>query len=353
MKNYIQELLYEHNSVIIPAFGGFTSGYKPASVDHVQGVIYPPSKDIKFNRYLTLNDGILVQHICDQKGWTREETEQAIRDWVAEMKANLDNREMLEFPRVGRLYLDFEGNFQFLQDSTNYNRDSFGLPSVGFYPVTRQRQVPKQEAPRPRQVSEAVVLNLTGRTSRSKVISGWFQRNVPYIVAASFLILAGTFFLIDRDSPTNQSGLAPFIKPVSEERINIKPQREEDATNIAAEDMIDRTQSDKPLAEENPMTERESTISAEDLDTEGATALPGQQEAVVIIGSFGNKKNVERLVKKVYSKGYEAFTVNDGRLTKVGVRFAYDNLREVENTRSRVAEDFAVKAWVLQPEMPK
>ena len=63
MKNYIQELLYEHNSVIIPSFGGFTAGYKPASIDHVQGVIFPPSKDLKFNRYLTINDGILVQHI--------------------------------------------------------------------------------------------------------------------------------------------------------------------------------------------------------------------------------------------------------------------------------------------------
>jgi nucleoid DNA-binding protein len=355
MKNYIQDLLFEHNSVIIPSFGGFTAGYKPASIDHVQGVIFPPSKDLKFNRYLTINDGVLVQYICETKGWTRQEAEQAIKDWVAEMKASLERREMLEFPSVGRLYLDYEGNFQFLQDNTNYNRTSFGLPTVGFYPVTRNRQTVVKEAPQPR--ASVAVLDLGGTPSRSKIISGWFQRNVPYLVAASVLILAGTFFIIESDKGTSQAGLGSFTKPVSESRVNTKPQREEtEIASLYPEDMIDDSgaaEKEEVSFDEPKKQAYEPIIEDDDIDTEGATTAPNQEEGIVIIGSFGSKKNIDKLVKNIYSKGYEPFTEKIGKLTRVGVRFAYANLSDVNNKRSDVASDFKVKAWVMQPEMPK
>lgn len=353
MKNYIQELLYEHNSVIIPSFGGFTAGYKPASIDHVQGVIFPPSKDLKFNRYLTINDGILVQHICKLKDCTRQEAEQSIKDWVAEMKTSLERREMLEFPSVGRLYLDYEGNFQFLQDNTNYNRTSFGLPTVGFYPVTRNRQATTQNAPQARE--STAILDLGGAPSRGRVISGWFQRNVPYIVAASFLLLAGTFFVIESDKGTSQAGLGPFIKPVSESRVNTKPQYEEtEIASLYPEDMIDDSAAEtEEVNIEEPKKQAYEPVLEDDIDTEGATSAPGQEEGIVIIGSFGSKKNVEKLVKKIYSKGYEPFTDKVGKLTRVGVRFAYANLSQVDVKRDDIASDFRVKAWVMQPEMPK
>lgn len=363
MKNYIQELLYEHNSVIIPAFGGFTAGYKPASIDHVQGVIFPPSKDLKFNHYLTINDGVLVQHLCNIKGWTRQEAEQGVKDWVAEMKASLERREMLEFPSVGRLYLDYEGNFQFLQDNTNYNRTSFGLPTVGFYPVTRSnRQAVATEAPQPREA--VAVLDLGGETpsSQSKIIAAWFQSNVRYIVAASFLILTGTFFILNSDKEnTSQAGIAPFVKKtVADSRMNIKPQREEtEIASLYPEDMIDDSGSDEIEKEEvvvnieEPKKQAYEPVIEDEIDTEGATAAPNQEEGIVIIGSFGNKENIERLIKSIYSEGYEPFTKKTGKLTRIGVRFGYDNLTEVNNKREDIANTFDVEAWVMQPDMPK
>lgn len=353
MKNYVQELLYKHNSVIIPSFGGFTASYKPASIDHVQGVIFPPSKDLKFNRYLTINDGVLVQHICESKGWTREEAEEGLKDWVTEIKSALERREMLDFPKVGRLYLDYEGNFRFLQDNTNYNRTSFGLPTVGFYPVTRNRQAPVEDARQPRPT--AAVLDLGGEPSRSKIISGWFQRNVPYIVAASFLILVGTFFMFDSDKTSGQTALNSLVKPISEERVNIKPQREDDTdiTTLYPEDMIDDSGDTEEELEEEPQKQEYEPVIEDDIDTEGATIAPAAEEGIVIIGSFGSKKNVDRLVKRIYSKGYEPVTERLGKLTRVGVRFGYENLSEVTQKQREVAKDFKVRAWVMQPEMPE
>lgn len=343
MKNYIKELLYTHNSVIIPAFGGFTATYKPASIDHVQGVIFPPSKDLKFNRYLTVNDGLLVQYICEQKGWTREEAEQAIKNWVANMKTSLERREMLEIPQVGRLYLDFEGNYRFLQDNTNYNRQSFGLPNVEFFPVTRTRNTATPQEAQAKSTATPI-LTLGNEQSKSKIISLWFQRNIPYIVAASFLVLAGTFFLIS--SQNDDQADTAFIKPVSEERINIKPSYQPGESTTIEETYIAET----PSEESEAVVTNDDYLDTppdEDIDTEGETVVPSQQEAIVVIGSFGNKKNIERLIKKIYAHGYEPFLKKEGSLTKVGVQFAYNTNADIEAKRKDVAKDFRVAAWVL------
>ena len=46
---------------------------------------------------------------------------------------------MVNIPGVGRLYKDFESNIQFIPDSTNFNKDSFGLPTIKFYPILRDK----------------------------------------------------------------------------------------------------------------------------------------------------------------------------------------------------------------------
>ena len=47
---YIQLLLPEHATVIIPGFGAFVSNYKPAEIDKESDEIKPPSKTVTFNQ---------------------------------------------------------------------------------------------------------------------------------------------------------------------------------------------------------------------------------------------------------------------------------------------------------------
>jgi len=54
---YIRELLFRHDCVIIPGFGAFIGNYFPSQVDRNDGLFYPPSRRITFNRHLTGNDG--------------------------------------------------------------------------------------------------------------------------------------------------------------------------------------------------------------------------------------------------------------------------------------------------------
>ena len=61
--HYISELLYYHDCVVIPEFGGFITTHKSSILDSNALKIYPPSKQISFNKKLQSNDGLLIQKI--------------------------------------------------------------------------------------------------------------------------------------------------------------------------------------------------------------------------------------------------------------------------------------------------
>ena len=61
--NHISELLYDHNCVIIPGFGGFITNYKSADFDHQNNVVLPARKVVAFNQSLVENDGLLIRVI--------------------------------------------------------------------------------------------------------------------------------------------------------------------------------------------------------------------------------------------------------------------------------------------------
>ena len=48
---YIKELLFENNSLVVPGFGALTLKYSPSTIEHVQGLLNPPTKSINFSRY--------------------------------------------------------------------------------------------------------------------------------------------------------------------------------------------------------------------------------------------------------------------------------------------------------------
>ena len=65
---YISELLFLHDCVIIPNFGGFVGNPKSAKLNKITGVLSPPSKQILFNANLKTNDGLLITHISKLLG---------------------------------------------------------------------------------------------------------------------------------------------------------------------------------------------------------------------------------------------------------------------------------------------
>jgi len=133
---FIRELLFGHDCVIVPGFGGFIGNYNPASIDKSTGTFYPPVKLISFNRNLNHNDGLLVGRISEASDINYGDARVLVEEFVGELRRKLDKGEKVVFDNIGSFVNNHEGNVQFEPDrNANYHLDSYGLESFQCLPL--------------------------------------------------------------------------------------------------------------------------------------------------------------------------------------------------------------------------
>jgi nucleoid DNA-binding protein len=133
---FIRELLFGHDCVIVPGFGGFIGNYTPARIDKKSGTFFPPVKQISFNRNLNHNDGLLVGRISGSSGLNYGDARNIVEEFVSEIRKKLEKGEKVVFDHIGSFINNQEGNIQFEPDSaSNYHLDSYGLESFQLMPL--------------------------------------------------------------------------------------------------------------------------------------------------------------------------------------------------------------------------
>ncbi|MFA5818653.1 MAG: SPOR domain-containing protein [Bacteroidales bacterium] len=133
---FIRELLFGHDCVIIPGFGGFIGNYTPAHIDKSTGTFYPPVKQISFNRNLNHNDGLLVGRISGSSNINYGDARNLVEEFVGELCRKLERGEKVVFDNIGSFVNNQEGNVQFEPDrNANYHLDSYGLESFQCLPL--------------------------------------------------------------------------------------------------------------------------------------------------------------------------------------------------------------------------
>jgi hypothetical protein len=133
---FIRELLFGHDCVIVPGFGGFIGNYTPARIDKNSGTFYPPVKQISFNRNLNHNDGLLVGRISGTSDITYGDARNTVEEFVSDLKKKLEKGEKVLFDNIGTFVNNNEGNVLFEPDrNANYHLDSYGLESFQCLPL--------------------------------------------------------------------------------------------------------------------------------------------------------------------------------------------------------------------------
>lgn len=133
---FIRELLFGHDCVIVPGFGGFIGNYSPARIDKSTGTFFPPVKQISFNRNLNNNDGLLVGRISGSANINYGDARALVEEFVADVKSKLSKGEKVVFDNIGSFTNNSEGNVQFEPDkNANYHLDSYGLESFQCLPL--------------------------------------------------------------------------------------------------------------------------------------------------------------------------------------------------------------------------
>lgn len=375
--NAVQELLYENQSVVIPGFGGFTSTYKSATVDYVQGAVAPPAKNIAFNPNLKINDGVMVAFLQKKHEISVEEAQTAIETYVAGINATLAKKEIVEIPRVGRLYLDYENKMKFLPEGTNFSPDSFGLPTVKFYPVMREKTgeaavtgpaaAPKgsiaagaaagiaaASAKAASTASGTVPPYKTLPKKESKLPENWWLWAV-LLIAIPFLMYS-FYSLMTSDSPREP------IEQIDNDRVNKSPSEDdgslddpEDEEDFAMDgedgidyqgDIEDGKISDEDPEEVDELGLKETPDEDEVIDTEAPAISPSAKKAFVVVHSFSSKRNAEKFSKKLINAGYNAGSEKEGSLYKVGVNFVYETKSELNELVAELGNKYNTKPKV-------
>ena len=136
IKAYIRELLFIHDCVIIPGFGGFIGNFSPARIDRINGTFSPPVKQISFNRNLNHNDGLLISKISFARGIHYGDARHQVEEFVKGLTVQLNKGEKVVFDNLGSFRNNRENNVQFEPEvNINYFAGSYGLESFQYIPL--------------------------------------------------------------------------------------------------------------------------------------------------------------------------------------------------------------------------
>lgn len=329
---HIEKLLFLHDTLVIPSFGGFTASRVPATADYVGGTVSPASKTLAFSENLTIDDGILVNDIANTHGLSTEDARNAVQDFVEKMQVLLSQREIVTLPAVGRLYKNYMQKIQFLPDATNFNAESFGLPPLQFSPIARSREV--QEST-PVAVSNGVQTPSTTPAPPPPPVSTPPPPIAPYYTSdtgsggSTVLTILGVLVLL--------GALVAGIwwwrnKPAPKDVKTV------DQTEQVVEDITDHSKTtpkiNKPLKEEAPATIDEKAKASVDQKMKEARQELQQEsktgrECILIIATLKEKTNADRLVGILENAGYKVYFMKTTGY-QVGIQFRYKNLSEVQ-----------------------
>lgn len=345
---YIQELLFENKSVNIPGLGGLVTEYQPAQIDHVQAKILPPAREVSLNTNLPIDDGLLTQRIADAHHLTGLEAEQVIRDYVEGLHDALNGGEIVKIEGVGRLYRNYEGDLHLMTDHTNFDTAVYGLPAVSSAVINRQEGRTTVASPKP--VVATTTTTAAEKPTALAAFSDWFQQNLWVVISAAMLVFIFTIWLLFFKSPPIDpgSGLSE-VKELPEDRVNVSPGEVEDDELIVPEPEQGATNDLNAQSEnEDTATPPSDEEGDDELDSEAPTLAPEQKVALIRIGLFGDRTNVQKLVQRIYDEGFEPYTREKGSLIEVGVQFAYDDQQEVRTNLSTIRRKFEEKAKIVE-----
>ena len=127
ISKHINELLYNHNCVIVPGFGAFLT--KNIAASRNNDVFSPPKKTIAFNGMLKENDGLLANKISATDGVSYNAALKKIKKDVKTLVSSLNMGEV-EIKNIGTLRLNNEKKIQFQPNqNVNFDSRSYGLES--------------------------------------------------------------------------------------------------------------------------------------------------------------------------------------------------------------------------------
>lgn len=314
LSRHIENLLLDHDCVIVPDLGGFVAHYVSASWQEDEQLFLPPYRNVGFNPTLNLNDGLLVQSYMQVYDASYVEALRMIEDAVMQVKTELQEIGEFDFRGIGRLIYKIGGTLEFEPYDAGLPAPSlYGLYSYSLSSTLQEKTL---------ELNTSEEVEIKESISRDKEYAFTFRVNrelVNYISAAVVAILF--YFIwavptaIDVNTPTENLAVFGSINRVGNK---VVPSSAADLSN-------NLKQIDKSVKEE---------------------AAPCY---TIVLASAITKQRASDYVNQLHDKGYDDASVH---MTHTMVRVVYgfypDESQAYRALRERSGDSPFSQAWVMK-----
>jgi nucleoid DNA-binding protein len=304
ISQYISELLFRYDCVVVPGFGAFLSERVSAKIDKSSGEFFPPCKRISFNTQLKSNDGLLANHISSVEEITYENAISKIKKQVDYAIKSLENSETIEFPNIGSLTNSKKGKITFEPtNKNNFLKDSFGLSAFISPTVTRENK----------KLSNKPTIAL--KTKKQKTYTFRKYAAIGILLLGLSGIIAGNIYSnsIDKHNTLVQQEVESII--------------------------------------ENRIQKATFSVST-DLNPININILKKVGDFHIVAGAFRIKKNSERKLRELKRLGFDAKLIGQNRYGLHQVVFeSYNTRKDAENALMKIKKTQDKTAWLLFKEI--
>ena len=272
---FLEHLLYEHECVIIPQFGGFVVNAQDFQFNAKEGKIYPKRKCVAFNEKLKTDDRFLTTEWAKKQSISQKEASIEITAISKELKSQISTQGYLTIGELGAFTLNSENRLSF-SPNPDFNADLsvFGLFPVGLgHALPKERKTVLVEAP----VAEDLP-SYTPEPSPIKVSRSTYV----YALMAFIIGGLGAFFLTEPASNQSQSSLNP-----------IKIEKKMAATVAVAAPAV-------------PAPVQLDTVQKEVISAPVSVEAPCNQDVIYLVAaSFQSLTQAEKGLKEFKSRGFD------------------------------------------------
>jgi len=307
LANYISDLLYRYECVIVPNFGGFVTNEISAKINHFTHTFNAPSKQLTFNSHIQNNDGLLANYVATSKSISYQKAIEFIQEEVSKWNNSLTNEE-LELENIGTFHLNNEQKLIFEPSNTiNYLTSSFGLSSYVSPAVKRITYKEKITQ------LETVAPILPSEENKRKT-----PAFIKYAAAAAIIFALGT--------------------------VGWKEYQKFEYNNLVA-------QTEQQLQKVNKTIQEATFVISNPLPTITLNVTKETYNYHIVAGAFREPANAEKKLQQLLQKGFNAkiLGVNKWNLTQVAYE-SFNSKNEAINSLNTIKKTDSKDAWLLVKE---
>ncbi|MDP2423527.1 MAG: SPOR domain-containing protein [Bacteroidales bacterium] len=346
IEKYLYELLFKHECVIVPGFGGFIKNYQAATIQAGTHIFSPPKQYLVFNAGLTINDGLLATHIASKEKLHFDEAMSLIERDVTTWRERMRVGKKITLLDIGTFHYNSEERVVFEPDrETNFFLDIYGMNSFVAPPVSSRAK---------RKHSAAAYSNRHIRKPAPATLKVFLKAAVITIP----LIAAGLWATMNQDTIRQYARQsASIISHLFEVPANDATPTDKTATfqHQAAKPMLEDIVEESDL---EYIAEITTEASAEEKSDEVRTINPSSLHSEpsmipakgyhVIIGSFSKSTNASHLSEQFITQGYNSSVIESAEgMYRVSLT-SYPSYQEALSYLNNLRKQSHPDAWLLR-----